>query len=210
MKYLDEVGLGYFWGKVKSAISAQISAKGVKAGCFFWFTGAVANIPSGYLVCNGQAVSRTAYADLFAVIGTKYGSGDGTTTFNLPDLSDGNGRFIRAGFTDQTIGVTQEDKIRNIKGIQYSITNSIASTINAGVYAQGSFGWIQDDVVKRNTSGEDTGGGISLAFDANAGYIDPNYGTNAFLTAYDNPMQGHADGNDIHPYNISMLPLIAY
>lgn len=42
--------------------------------------------PSGWLVCDGSAVSRTTYAALFAVIGTTYGAGDGSTTFNLPDL----------------------------------------------------------------------------------------------------------------------------
>lgn len=45
-------------------------------------------IPSGFLSCDGSAVSRTTYADLFAVIGTNYGSGDGSTTFNIPDLTD--------------------------------------------------------------------------------------------------------------------------
>jgi microcystin-dependent protein len=42
--------------------------------------------PSGWLLCYGQALSRTTYADLFAAIGTDYGVGDGSTTFNLPDL----------------------------------------------------------------------------------------------------------------------------
>lgn len=42
--------------------------------------------PANWLICDGSAVSRTAYADLFAVIGTKYGAGDGSTTFNLPNL----------------------------------------------------------------------------------------------------------------------------
>ena len=42
--------------------------------------------PSGWLACDGSAVSRTTYADLFASIGTRYGSGDGSTTFNLPVL----------------------------------------------------------------------------------------------------------------------------
>jgi microcystin-dependent protein len=42
--------------------------------------------PTGWLLCYGQAVSRTTYADLFAVIGTTYGAGDGSTTFNVPDL----------------------------------------------------------------------------------------------------------------------------
>jgi microcystin-dependent protein len=42
--------------------------------------------PTDWLLCSGAAVSRTTYAALFAVIGTTYGSGDGSTTFNLPDL----------------------------------------------------------------------------------------------------------------------------
>ena len=42
--------------------------------------------PSGFLLCYGQAVSRTTYATLFGVISTTYGTGDGSSTFNLPDL----------------------------------------------------------------------------------------------------------------------------
>ena len=42
-------------------------------------------IPSGWLLCDGRAVSRTEYAELFKVIGTKHGSGNGSTTFNLPN-----------------------------------------------------------------------------------------------------------------------------
>ena len=49
--------------------------------------------PSGWLQCNGAAVSRTTYADLFAAIGTVYGAGDGTTTFNVPEI---RGEFVRA------------------------------------------------------------------------------------------------------------------
>ena len=47
--------------------------------------------PSGWLECDGAAVSRSTYSDLFAIIGTIYGAGDGSTTFNLPDLQ---GRVI--------------------------------------------------------------------------------------------------------------------
>ena len=46
------------------------------------------SVPTGYLECNGAAVSRSTYADLFTIIGTTYGSGDGSTTFGLPDLQD--------------------------------------------------------------------------------------------------------------------------
>lgn len=42
--------------------------------------------PDGWLLCDGTAISRTTYADLYAVLGTTYGSGDGSTTFNLPDI----------------------------------------------------------------------------------------------------------------------------
>jgi microcystin-dependent protein len=47
-----------------------------------------ATAPNGWLLCHGQAISRTGYAELFAVIGTAYGSGDGSTTFNVPDLRE--------------------------------------------------------------------------------------------------------------------------
>ena len=46
--------------------------------------------PTGWLICDGSAVSRTTYSDLFNIIGTTYGSGDGSTTFNLPNMK---GRF---------------------------------------------------------------------------------------------------------------------
>jgi microcystin-dependent protein len=48
----------------------------------------VVSPPTGYLICNGAAVSRSTYAALFAVYGSTFGSGDGSTTFNLPDFRD--------------------------------------------------------------------------------------------------------------------------
>jgi microcystin-dependent protein len=53
---------------------------------------AMNTVPTGWLECNGSAVSRTTYANLFAAIGETYGAGNGTTTFNLPDL---RGQFVR-------------------------------------------------------------------------------------------------------------------
>ena len=47
-----------------------------------------ASVPSGFLECNGTAVSRSTYSALFAIVGTTYGAGDGSTTFNTPDLQD--------------------------------------------------------------------------------------------------------------------------
>jgi microcystin-dependent protein len=47
---------------------------------------ASSTVPTGWLLCDGQAVSRTTYAELFAIISTNYGTGNGTTTFNVPNL----------------------------------------------------------------------------------------------------------------------------
>lgn len=72
------------------------------------FAGSTA--PTGWLMCDGSAVSRTTYADLFAVIGTAYGSGDGTTTFNVPDL---RGRVAVGKSSDtefDTLGETGGEK----------------------------------------------------------------------------------------------------
>ena len=63
--------------------SGNLIAQGM-AGMVQMFAGSTA--PTGWLICNGAAVSRTTYATLFAVIGTTWGSGDGSSTFNLPDL----------------------------------------------------------------------------------------------------------------------------
>ena len=62
------------------------SIEGVNTGIIVPWTSA--SIPSGFLECNGQAVSRSTYANLFAVVSTTYGIGDGSTTFNVPNLTD--------------------------------------------------------------------------------------------------------------------------
>lgn len=56
----------------------------VPTGSLFPYAGSSA--PSGYFLCNGTAISRTTYSTLFGVLGVSYGAGDGSTTFNLPDL----------------------------------------------------------------------------------------------------------------------------
>lgn len=90
----------------------KTSASGVPAGTVAYF--AANAVPAGWLKANGAAVSRTAYAALFLVIGTTYGAGNGSTTFNLPDcrgeflrgLDDGRG--VDAG---RVIGGSQGDAV---------------------------------------------------------------------------------------------------
>ena len=75
---------GSAWIRVEGGIAGEVKPY------------AMTTAPAGWLKCNGAAISRTTYADLFLAIGTVYGVGDGSTTFNLPDL---RGEFIR-GFDD--------------------------------------------------------------------------------------------------------------
>jgi len=86
------------------------TAGGLPAGAVQVF--AMNSAPSGWLSCDGSAISRTTYSTLFSAISTTYGTGDGSTTFNLPDL---RGEFIRgwdAGRgidSGRTFGTAQSD-----------------------------------------------------------------------------------------------------
>lgn len=97
--------------------------------------------PAGWLLCNGSAVSRSTYAELFAVIGTTYGPGNGTTTFNLPDLA---GRFplgqgAGAGLTPRTLGnKSGEENVALTVSQLPSHTHSIARDWGGGA---SSYAW---------------------------------------------------------------------
>jgi len=104
----------------------------VNAGTIMSFSNST--IPSGFLDCDGSAVSRTTYADLFAVVGTTYGSGDGSSTFNLPDLQDNHPVGVsgskalgtKAGSTSVTLAETNLATHDH----NYFVTNYTASQAN--------------------------------------------------------------------------------
>jgi len=103
----------YTSAQTDSAISAAVGAvASVPTGAVQQF--AQNSAPTGWLKCNGAAVSRTTYSALFAVIGTTYGVGNGSTTFNVPEV---RGEFVR-GWDDgrgvdsgRAIGSTQADEL---------------------------------------------------------------------------------------------------
>jgi len=98
------------------------TVQGVPIGSVFCM--AVATVPSGYLECDGDEVSRTGtYAALFAVIGTAYGTGNGSSTFNLPDL---RGEFVR-GF-DNGKGTDSGRSIASSQGSQNAQHNHTANS----------------------------------------------------------------------------------
>jgi microcystin-dependent protein len=91
--------------------------------------------PDGFLECNGSAISRVAYQELFNTIGTMYGPGDGATTFNIPDL---RGIFVRGWDhganidTGRIIGTNQQDEFK-------SHTHKIVYTNNNSWFGHGGF-----------------------------------------------------------------------
>lgn len=93
-----------------------------------------ASAPTGWLLCNGAAISRTTYAVLFAVIGTTYGVGDGSTTFNIPNLTQRFPLGKAASGTGATLGATGGaiDHLHNVYGHYHNTTGAGASLTAAG------------------------------------------------------------------------------
>ena len=90
--------------------------------------------PEGWLACNGQNVSRTTYANLFAVIGTKYGAGDGSTTFTLPNLHH---RFLEGTTTTSEVGNSVSAGVPNITGGVTSILFGPDNGFEGALYKAG-------------------------------------------------------------------------
>lgn len=93
--------------------------------------------PDGYIECDGSAISRTTYARLFQVIGTTFGAGNGTTTFNLPDM---RGYFARGWANTSSVdsgrafGSTQQDELKSHQHIMKKI-NRQTGTSATGFFA---------------------------------------------------------------------------
>jgi len=106
------LGAGSIWSDTDSHVTyrrtddnSQWVPIGSKVGDILFWGGTEANAPSGFAICDGAAISRTTFALLFDVIGTTFGIGDGSTTFNVPDLQTDN-RFPRAATNDGAVGDT--------------------------------------------------------------------------------------------------------
>ncbi len=181
--------------------------EGVPSGSVF--CRAVATVPTGYLECNGAAVSRTTYSALFAVIGTAYGSGNGSSTFNLPDL---RGEFIR-GF-DNGRGVDSGRSVATSQGGQNASHNhsiSLSGTtstksltgdvrrISEGYRAQGTASGVFTKVNDGNnnvTGSSSTSPVAGFSMDASHNHTFSASGTSG------------SQGSEARPRNISMMYII--
>ena len=120
------------------------TVQGVPSGAVFCL--AVSAVPADYLECNGAAVSRTTYAALFAVISTTYGAGNGSSTFNLPDLRGefvrgwDNGRGADSGRSIATSQTYQNNSHSHAKGSLSVVNKSLTGTATdiSETFQQGS------------------------------------------------------------------------
>lgn len=147
--------------KTVSTVSPY-SLQGVPAGAIMDF--AMNAVPAGWLSCDGALVSRTTYAALFAAIGTTWGAGDGSTTFQLPDC---RGRFRAMEGTDgtaasKTFGQKLGDAIRNITGATGAYFRA-AATGSTGALGAAAYG---STPPKAGVQGTDPGDSATLEFNA--------------------------------------------
>ncbi len=112
----------------KKADTAGIAQNGSPVGTVTANAGVI--IPLGWLFCNGQAVSRTSYSSLFAAIGTIYGKGDGSTTFNVPDY---RGMFLRG--VDAGAGKDPDTASRVAQGSGTALKGGNLGTLQADAFA---------------------------------------------------------------------------
>ena len=139
---------------------------------------ATTTAPSGYLKCNGAAVSRTTYAALFAIIGTTWGAGDGSTTFNVPDL---RGEFVRGW--DDSRGVDSGRSFASFQADQnkshsHSASSSVSDPGHSHVFQRPGFRTSANDPqatsvcefeYNANTSHVTTGISVSTSIGADGG-----------------------------------------
>jgi len=123
-------------------------ASPIPAGVIVAYGGPIA--PANWLLCDGSAVDRTTFAVLFAAIGTTHGSGDGVTTFNLPDY---RGRFLRG--VDGTAGLDPDRASR--------------SAMRSGGNTGNAVGSVQGDQLSAHSHTVGVGGGDSTTMVAGGG-----------------------------------------
>jgi len=142
-------------GVLDLSVLPTTSLAGVPTGAVQAF--AMTTVPSGWLTCDGSAVSRTDYADLFAAIGTIFGEGDGSTTFTLPSLKD---TFVLGlGSSYSSIAATGGEATHMLT-ISEMPTHSHESAggIDRGDAGSGNYPLLNSNVTPKLSTG-DTGGG---------------------------------------------------
>ena len=187
-----------------------VAIQGVPVGSIFCRAFSV--VPAGYLECNGAAVSRTTYSALFALIGEYYGAGNGSTTFNLPDL---RGEFIR-GF-DNGRGV---DSGRSLGTLQTADNNSHShGYTNTGITVSGANHAHNIRKINLGQNNQSTVGRVAVTLGSGQPYqigydASDNLVSNVVKSSGNLSMSGNVGitissaGSEARPRNIALMYII--
>lgn len=134
--------------------------------------------PQGWLLCDGSAVSRTDYADLYAVIGDTYGAGDGSTTFNLPNLVD---KFIQGNATS---GTEKTAGLPNITGVFGSNVWNYAGANASGSFTKSQVGTYGGNVGSNGGTNYDFDASLSNSIYGNSTTVQPPAVTMRYIIKY--------------------------
>ena len=156
---------------------------------------ATTTVPSGYLKCNGAAVSRTTFADLFAIVGTAHGAGDGSSTFELPDL---RGEFVRGW--DDSRGVDSGRNFGSAQSDQNKQHNHSASATSS-VSDPGHFHNVP-------YSNSDSGDGVIEESGTGFSGVEPTNSATTGISVSTSVSIGNSGGNEARPRNIAMMYVI--
>lgn len=173
----------------------------VPTGAIIWWP--LNTIPTGYIKAVGANVSRSAYANLYNVYGTTYGSGDGSTTFGTPDV---RGCFIRS--VDDGRGI---DPGRSYGGSQgWTYPSHTHTTDPSYVYSSsdGSHAHTGNTYAVSSGSG---GGSLYLGSGGmSVGYLTSDGSHNHTVDVASTTSSSAGNGSEVRPYNIAFYPLIKY
>lgn len=180
---------------------------GIPTGAVFHF--AMSTAPTGYLVCDGSAVSRTTYSTLFTTIGTTYGSGDDSSTFNLPEL---RGQFIRgwqdsnsAGDevvidSDRTFGSTQGDAVTDHNHWFWATSPSGGALHDTGKFNAGG---TLNSLISYSDFNYSSGSDVNVRAGGNTGR-----GNMRIDKIRDASGTTDYEGTETRPHNVALLPCI--
>jgi microcystin-dependent protein len=145
--------------------------------------------PSGYLLCNGSAVSRTTYSGLFSVVGTTFGTGDGSTTFNLPNYTDN--MPIGVGTIATAVGITGGSATTtvlqtNLPNVNFTVTDpghshaiirkNSTSTVDEAYMTRGGGDVVTNGATNTATTGITvSSGGSGTALNTISPYLGINF-----------------------------------
>jgi len=198
-----------YWDRFVLVSDLDSLYKLVPTGVILPYGGVTA--PANWLICDGSAVSRTTYTNLFAVIGTRYGAGNGSTTFNVPKLNDGS--FVR-GVATSAVGTKYSASLPPLTASSAGAHTHTRGTMNiVGTFdandlvddrttplVSGAFGYVKS--TRRESEDGSKNNSYKITFDASKGWTGATSSNGAHTHTVTNSAGVAMNGNTVLPQSV--------